>query len=62
MAGNSATNHFPFYTLAPALASSLGNPAGRARLGGGAARLARPDASERLADLVEAVAFEGHGR
>jgi UDP-N-acetylglucosamine--N-acetylmuramyl-(pentapeptide) pyrophosphoryl-undecaprenol N-acetylglucosamine transferase len=39
-----------------ALATLLSNPARLARMAGAARRLARPDAAERLADLVETTA------
>jgi UDP-N-acetylglucosamine--N-acetylmuramyl-(pentapeptide) pyrophosphoryl-undecaprenol N-acetylglucosamine transferase len=49
-------------TMSTALVKLLGNPDRLARMAAGAASLARPDAAERLADLVEAVAAEGRGR
>ncbi|MCA3730901.1 MAG: undecaprenyldiphospho-muramoylpentapeptide beta-N-acetylglucosaminyltransferase [Phenylobacterium sp.] len=49
-------------TMSAALVKLLGNPDRLARMAAGAASLARPDAAERLADLVEAVAAEGRGR
>jgi UDP-N-acetylglucosamine--N-acetylmuramyl-(pentapeptide) pyrophosphoryl-undecaprenol N-acetylglucosamine transferase len=49
-------------TMSNALARLLVAPDRLARMAAGAASLARPDAAERLADLVEAVAAEGRGR
>jgi len=42
--------------MTSALSTLLGNPARLARMAAAAARLARPDAAERLADLVEKTA------
>ncbi len=49
-------------SLSGALVKLLTNPDRLARMAAGARSLARPDAAERLADLVEATAAQGHLR